>query len=402
MPSPTRIIVTAGKGGVGKSTLAAATAALCAARGQRALVMSIDSAHNLGDLFGVPVGAAPTSIAPNLSALEVDLNRELQENWHAVIDFFRTMTANNPRVTEVVAEECAILPGMEEVFGLMRLQSVAETGEWDVVVLDAPPTGDLLKFLRLPDVLQWVMGRYSLLERGVLNLARPVADAMHWPMPTEEVLAEMEQWYVRVRQASATLMDARHVSVRLVTTPERVGLNETKRAFTWTALLGMNVDAVVLNKLLPEGHGSPFLQPWVERQHLILEQAQASFADVPLLQGRLQPDEVLGVAALEQFGREVYGERDPAEVWSTEPPVQWSEEGSGAELRMRLPFLKKDSFRLLSGREGLVLQVENQRRIIPLPLAIQRRPMRGARYVDGWLHIAYGPPETANPTRGKR
>ena len=390
---PTRIILTAGKGGVGKSTLAAATAALCASQGRRALVMSIDSAHNLGDLFGVPVGAAITSIAPGLSALEVDINRELQDNWHAVIDFFRTMTANNPRVTEVVAEECAILPGMEEVFGLMRLQGVVETGEWDVVVLDAPPTGDLLKFLRLPDVLQWVMGRHSVLDRGVMNLARPIADAMHWPMPTEEVLAEMEQWYVRVRQASATLMDTRHVSVRLVTTPERVGLNETKRAFTWTALLGMNVDAVVLNKVLPEEHGAPFLQPWLERQRHILDQAQSAFSAVPVLQAQLQPDEVLGVEALTRFGGEVYGERDPAALWSGEPPLRWSEEKGKAELRLRLPFLKKDSFRLLSGREGLVLQIENQRRIIPLPLAIRRRPMRGARYVEGWLHIAYGPPE---------
>lgn len=391
----TRIIVTAGKGGVGKSTLAASTAALCAARGRRALVMSIDSAHNLGDLFGVPISAVPTPVGDRLAALEVDTNRELRDNWHAVIDFFRSMTSNNPRVTEVVAEECAILPGMEEVFGLMRLQAVVDTGDWDVVVLDAPPTGDLLKFLRLPDVLQWVMGRYSPLERGVLNLARPLADAMHWPMPSEEVLAEMEQWYLRVRQASATLMDPEHVSVRLITTPERVGLAETRRAFTWTSLLGMNVDAVVINKLLPEGHGSPFFAPYLERQNAVLAEARSAFGDVPVLLAGLEADEVLGREALERFGRTVYGERDPSERWSCEPPVQWSEGANGAELRLRLPFLRKESFRLFSGQPGLVLQVENQRRIIPLPLAIQRRPMLGASYQDGWLRIRYGPPEPA-------
>ncbi|HEU4754648.1 MAG TPA: TRC40/GET3/ArsA family transport-energizing ATPase [Armatimonadota bacterium] len=388
-----RILLTAGKGGVGKTTVAAATAALCAARGPRVLVMSIDSAHNLSDLFGVPLGPTPTPLAERLHGLEVDLNGELRANWHSVIDFFRTMTANDPRVTDVVAEECAVLPGMEEVFGLMRLQSVVESGKFDVIVVDAPPTGDLLKFLRLPDVVHWFMGRYRPLERGLLQRMRPVTEAMGWPLPPEEAVAEMEQWYARVRQCGATLTDSRRVSVRLVMTPDRVGLAETQRAFTWTSLLGMNVDAVIVNRLLPAAGLPPSFQRWAEKQSAVLAAAEGAFSSVPVLRAEQQPDEVLGAAALKAFGASLYGERDPAGLWSAEPPVQWTERPGSAELRLRLPFLKKGAFRLLSGPDGLTLHVENQRRLVPLPAAVRHRSMRRARYEDGWLRVEYGPAE---------
>lgn len=389
MPRP-RIILTAGKGGVGKSTVAAATAVACARRGLRVLVMSIDSAHNLGDLFGLPLGHTPTPIAGTLLGLEVDINRELTENWQEVTDFFRTMTAHNPSVNDLVAEECAVLPGMEEVFGLMRLQSVVETGDFDVIVLDAPPTGDLLKFLRLPDVLQWFIEKYHVLDRGMLNRMRPVAEALNWPVPTDGSLAEMEHWYRRVREASVTLTDYRHVTVRLVMTPDRVGLAETRRALSWTCLLGMNVDAVVVNKVLPPGDYPPALEGWVARQQEVLVLAEETFAGLPVFQVALQPREITGVNALESFGEKLYGELDPAASWSGEPPMLWRESGATAALRLRMPFLKKGQFRLLASPDGLSLHVGNQRRVIPLPPSIRRRPMRSARYEDGWLHVEYG------------
>ncbi|MCC2668723.1 MAG: Arsenical pump-driving ATPase [Armatimonadetes bacterium] len=385
-----RIILTAGKGGVGKSTTAAATAAASAALGQRVLVMSIDSAHNLSDLFGVPLATTPTPIEGTLSGLEVDLNVELATNWHHVTDFFRTMTSHDPLVSELVAEECAVLPGMEEVFGLMRLQSVSESGEFDLIVVDTPPTGDLLKFLRLPDVLHWLMQKYHLLDRRKLQRIRPVAEVLNMPLPPDEAVGEMEAWYARVREASATLMDHQRVSVRLVTTPDRVSLAETHRAFNWTSLLGMNVDAVIVNKLLPAGDYPPAFEPWLTRQADVLEQAETSFGDVPILRAELQRDEVLGAPALREFGGTLYGERDPSALWAAGPPLVWTDTDTGAELRVRLPFLKKREFRLLAGREGLTLLVGPQRRVIPLPPAVQRRTMQGARYEDDWLVVSYG------------
>ena len=388
--SAPRIILTAGKGGVGKSTTAAATAAACAAGGMRVLVMSVDSAHNLSDLFGVQLATTPTPIAGSLFGLEVDLNVELTTTWHHVTDFFRTMTAHDPLVSELVAEECAVLPGMEEVFGLMRLQSVAESGEFDLIVVDTPPTGDMLKFLRLPDVLHWLMQKYHLLDRRKLQRIRPVAEVLNMPLPPDEAVGEMEAWYARVREASATLTDHHRVSVRLVMTPDRVSLAETHRAFNWTSLLGMNVDAVVVNKLLPPGDYPPAFEPWLERQEAVLEQAGASFGEVPILRAELQRDEVLGVPGLRAFGESLYGERNPSALWAEGPPLIWNDREGGAELRVRLPFLKKREFRLLSGREGLTLYVGSQRRVIPLPPAVQRRTMQGAKYEDEWLVVSYG------------
>lgn len=391
-----RIIITAGKGGVGKSTVAAATAAACARGSGRVLVMSVDSAHNLSDLFGVTLGHTPTPISERLYGLEVDINRELDENWRAVTDFFRSMTANNPRVSELVAEECAVFPGMEEVFGLMRLQTVVETGQFEVIVLDAPPTGDMLKFLRLPDVLYWFMEKYHPLERGMLQRLRPVADALNWPLPTEESMTEMEFWYARVREASATLTNQKDVSVRLVMTPDRVGLAETRRALNWTCLLGMNVDAVILNKLLPPAAYPPALAAWAERQAEVVAEAEEAFAGMPLLRAELRPAEIMGAEQLQEFGTALFAGRDPAGMWNPEPPLQWHERGGKAELRLRLPFLKKGQFRLLGSTEGLALHVGNQRRIIPLPPAVQRRTMLGAKYEDGWLRVEYG----AAPRKG--
>lgn len=390
--STPRIILTAGKGGVGKSTIAGATAAACAARGLRSLVMSIDSAHNLSDLFQITLGSTPTPIGGQLFGLEVDTNAELTANWHHVTDFFRTMTSHDPLVSELVAEECAVLPGMEEVFGLMRLQTVAESGEFDVVVVDAPPTADMLKFLRLPDVLHWLMQKYHLLDRRKLQRIRPVAEVLNMPLPPDAAVGEMEAWYSRVREASATLTDHKNVSVRLIMNPDRVSLAETRRAFSWTSLLGLNIDAVVVNKVLPAGDYPEAFGPWVQRQEEVLEQASLSFADVPLLRAELQPDEVMGQVSLAKFGAALYGEGNPAALWTQDPPLQWRDVEEGSELRVRLPFLKKREFRLLSGAEGLTLFVGPQRRIVPLPPAVQRRKMLGAQYEDDWLVVRYGGP----------
>jgi arsenite/tail-anchored protein-transporting ATPase len=303
------------------------------------------------------------------------------------------MTANSPFVTELVAEECAVLPGMEEIFGLMRLQSVVDSGEFDVVIVDAPPTGDLMKFLRLPDVLHWFIDRYHPFERSILQKVRPLAEALSLPVPTEGAMAEMDQWYARVRDVSRTLADHQRVTVRLVMSPESVALRETQRALSWTSLLGVNVDAVVVNRIWPRQIETPALAGWARRQESVLAETDAAFGDVPVFRVALREYEVIGVAALDELGEALYGSRNPAERWSDAPPIQWQEEPAGAKLLIRLPFVKKEDFRLLAAEDGLVLHLANQRRIIPLPPAVRRRRMRSARYDSGWLTVEYGPAE---------
>lgn len=386
----TRLLFLAGKGGVGKSTVAAATALLAAERGRRVLVASVDSAHNLGDLLETRLGHLPTPVVEGLDGLEVDTNRELADHWHAVLDFVRLISANDPGVSSLVAEECAVLPGLEEVFGLLRLQAILAGGVYDLVVVDAPPTGDLLKFLRLPEVLRWFMDRCHPLDRGLARRVRPLAEALHWPMPPEEALDEMDHWYQRVSEMGVRLADPSRAAVRLVLTPERVALAETRRAWAWTCLLGMNVDGVILNRVLPEAVYPPAVARWRERQQEVLTEAADSFADLKVLSTFLREQEVLGVDALREFGAELYGERDPGAIWTREAPLRWEERPDGADLCIRLPFLRRDQFRLLTGQDGLTVVVGNQRRVIPLPASVQRRDLRGARYVDGWLRIEFG------------
>lgn len=392
----TRILFTAGKGGVGKSTVAAATAVLAARRGLRTLVASIDSAHNLGDVLQAEVGGRPVAVGERLEALEVDLNRELADNWSSVTDFLRSMTASNPRVSRLVAEECAVLPGMEEVFGLLRVDAEARSGNYDLIVVDSPPTGDMLKLLRLPDVLEWFMEKYQPFEQSRIRMLRPIAEAAHLFVPDDSTLRELDQWYRRVRRASTTLTDPEQVTVRLVMTPDRVALAETRRAFTWTCLLGMSVDGVIVNRILPDEEAAGWMAGWLARGREVLAEAELAFAAVPVLRAGLQPAEVLGPDALLGFAEALYGERDPTANWSPCRPIEWWEEGPVAELRLHLPFLRKGEFRLLAGAEGLSVIVGNQRQILPVPPSIRRRPLAGAGYADGWLTVRFGPAEAAS------
>jgi arsenite-transporting ATPase len=182
-------------------------------------------------------------------------------------------------------------------------------------------------------------------------------------------------------------------------TPDRVALAETRRALTWTCLLGMNVDGVILNRVLPEGEASGLYAAWMERQAAVLAEAETAFGDLPLLRAELRAEEVVGLPHLEAFAADLFRERDPAGVWSEVPPVRWSENGPEAELRLRLPFLKRGQFRLLAGEDGLTLMVGNQRRIVPLPASVRRRAMLGARYEAGWLIVRYGPQAVGEPQR---
>ncbi|MEK6239702.1 MAG: ArsA family ATPase, partial [Planctomycetales bacterium] len=235
----TRVLLYTGKGGVGKTTVAAGTALLAAQSGLRTLITSIDSAHNLGDLLGQKVRSTPTSVAPGLDALEVDVNQEIQENWSAVIDFFRNLTFSSSLANQVVAEECAILPGMEEVFGLTRLRKLAATGDYDLIVVDSPPTGDMLKILRMPDVLDWFMRKYYPLEKKIASTMRPLVGKMAGvPIPEESYYQTVEDTYQQVQQVSDLLMDHRRSSLRLVMNPDSISLNETKRAYATVSLFG--------------------------------------------------------------------------------------------------------------------------------------------------------------------
>ena len=385
----TRLLMTAGKGGVGKTTIAAATAVALADLGRRTLVMSIDSAHNLADVLGVNVGSVPTPVADRLFALEVDLNRELTQNWDAVMGFFRALSGSNPLVTDLAAEESAVFPGMEELFGLCRILDLAESGDFDVVVIDAPPTGDFLKLLRLPEVMRWFVERTHPFDRGFLNKVRPIAQALSFPTPSEEALEQMDRWYLRVLQVSHLLADPRRSAIRLVMTPDDIALAEARRGWSWCSLFGVQVAGVVVNRILPEADYPEPIRSWYPRQQAVLLEAEAAFGGLPVLRAPLQSESVIGVERLRRLAEFLFHGSDPYTDDVMEPAQTWEDAADGPCLRIRIPALRREAFRLLSGRDGLTLVVDNQRRVIPLPLSARTRTIRSARYQDDWLTVQF-------------
>lgn len=386
----TRVVLYTGKGGVGKSTIAASSAALAAAAGARTLVMSIDSAHNLSDIFGRRIGHEPSRLAPGLEALEVDINREIHENWSAVIDFFRNLTVTSSLAHRVVAEECAILPGMEEVFGLTRLRKLAEQGNYDLIVVDSPPTGDMLKILRMPDVLDWFMRKYYPLEKKIATSMRPLMSKMAGvPIPEDRYYDTVEDTYAQVQRVAALLMNHRISSLRLVMNPDTISLGETKRAYATVSLFGFNVDAILVNKVLPDEVRTGFFAKWIDTQREVLSEIETDFDEVPIFQAPLEESEPIGLDRLRAFGEQLYAGRPVKDVFVAEPALQLAGAGDAVELQLRIPFLNRDNFQIWVKDDVLLINLHNNRKQIPLPRALQGRQMEQASYRDGVLSVRF-------------
>jgi arsenite-transporting ATPase len=385
-----RLIIYTGKGGVGKSTVAAATAVLAARRGLRTLVMSVDSAHNLAEMFATRIGGEPIELAERLDALEVDVNREISAHWSSVIDFFRNLTVSSSLADQVVAEECAILPGMEEVFGLSRLRQLSASGKYDVIIVDCPPTGDMMKILRMPDVLDWFMRKYYPIEKRIAQTVWPIVGRVSGiPVPDAGYYANVEDMYEQVRNVSGLLADHQQSSLRLVMTPESVGLAETRRALSTACLFGFNVDAIMVNKLLPPAAGEGFWVDWAKSQAETLAEAKSTFEPVPCFTAEWQTQEPLGLEKLEHFGRQLFGDADPTRVYLDRPALELRTDSGHLEIRMQLPFLSKDAFQLHIKDDTLLVNLHTTRRQVPLPRAFHGKAMKRARYEDGVLIVEF-------------
>ncbi|MCC6445615.1 MAG: ArsA family ATPase [Armatimonadetes bacterium] len=385
----TRVIIITGKGGVGKSSVAAATALTAARRGVRTAILSVDSAHNLSDIFARRIHSEPTPIADNLKGLEVDLNYETRTNWAGIVNFFRQLTLNNSRINEIVAEECAVFPGMEELFGLLRLHALIESKEFDLVVVDAPPTSDMLKFLRLPDVLEWYLLKFLPLEKTLFRTARPLANRLNIVLPDDSSLDNLTDWHDKVGRLGRYLMDYRNVSARVVMTPDRVCLEESRRTFATLSLFGLMVDAIIVNKLFPAHEAGSFMCFWARQQHQMLGQVEGSFAPIPILTSELLTQEIVGPEPLENFGWRLYKEIPPEAMLMDEPPLKLNETKSTYDLCLKIPFLDKDNFRLWLTHDSVIINLHNQRRQIPLPDSLLRREMIGSTYENQTLCISF-------------
>jgi arsenite-transporting ATPase len=385
-----RILVVTGKGGVGKTTIAAASALRCAEMGKRTLVLSTDPAHSLADAFDVELGDRPTLIASGLAGQQLDTRTRLEDAWADIRDYL-TEVFNWAGIDEVEAEELAILPGLDEIFALADIKTHAVSGEWDVIVVDCAPTAETIRFLSLPDVLAWYMERVFPAHRRINRVVSPIVRRLSTiPTAGDEVFAATHRFYDRLEGVRALLTDPGKTSVRLVVNPEKVVVAEARRTYTYLSLFGYRVDAVVANRLLPEGVQDPWFRQWKASHAEHLTEIEEAFAPLPVLRAELDSAEVVGVERLGAFAAGLYGDRDPAARFHRGEPFRIRRKGSGYVLTIELPFAERDEIDLGRRGDDLVVTVGPHRRTIVLPDSLRRRPVAGASLAAGRLTVEFG------------
>ena len=390
-----RLILYSGKGGVGKTSLSAATAIRAAALGKRTLVVSTDAAHSLADALDREIEGVPTPILPHLEAVEIDVNRELASHWGVIHDYLtRFITFRG--VEETVAEELAILPGMEELFSLLRVKAFAESRRYDVIIIDCAPTGDTVRMLAVPEVLGFYFDRIFPIQRTVVRTVRPVAKRVtDIPLPSDDVFGAIKELYGQMETMGPILQDPKRSSIRIVLNPEKMVINESQRLYTYLNLFGFPVDAIVANRVLPEEARSEYFDRWFDIQAAHLTTARSAFEPLPFYEAPLFDREMVGTDMLAEFADRVFSGTDPTAVLHHEKPMEIRKKGQGYVLSLRLPFAEKDRIQVWTRGDDLVVQLDNQRRHLVLPRTLAGRVVEGAAFADEWLRVTFGKKEAS-------
>ncbi|MGH9086355.1 MAG: ArsA family ATPase [Acidimicrobiales bacterium] len=386
----TRILLFTGKGGVGKTTAAAATALRCADAGLRTIVMSTDPAHSLADAFDVDLGPLASPVTPMLWGQQLDAQERMEESWHDIQGWLREVFAW-AGVDGLEAEELSVVPGLDEVFALADIKQFADSGEWDVIVVDCAPTAETIRFLSLPDVLARYMERLFPVGRRVNKVVAPVLSRVtNLPVAGDDVFAATSRFYDRLDGVRELLMDPERTSVRLVVNPERMVIAEARRTYTYLSLFGYRVDAVVANRLLPDAVADPWFERWKELHVEHLQTIEDGFAPLPVLRVELAPHELVGLEALRGFADAIYGDRDPASRLHDGQPLRITRRAGRTTLSLELPFTDRDELEL--GRRGdeLLVRVGPYRRAITLPDSLRSRPVLDASLRQGRLRVTFG------------
>jgi arsenite-transporting ATPase len=393
-----RVMLFTGKGGVGKTTVAAATAVRAARAGKRTLVMSTDPAHSLADSFDVTIGSRPTAIMPHLWGTQIDAQERLEDNWREIQDYM-VQLMNWAGTETIQAEELTVIPGLDEIFALIDVKTHVESGEYDVLVVDCAPTAETLRLLSLPDIMNWYIERIWPVERKVVRAVRPIVSRMTTlPIAGDHVFAAVERLHANLDSVRAILSDEDVSSVRLVVNPEKMVIAEARRTYTYLGLFGYRVDAVVVNRIIPPDVTDPYFGKWKDIQAEHLATVHESFEPVPILSARLFDREMVGVPLLVEMADEVYGDRDAVSVLYHDDPIRVRKRGTGYVLTMRLPFVSRDEMDIHRRGEELYVRVGPYKRNLILPQTLKRMVVREANFAGDHLEILFA--REPHPTGG--
>ena len=383
-----RTILYTGKGGVGKTSVAAATALKASLAGKNVLVMSTDPAHSLADVFDTEIGSDPKEMAPGLWAQEMDHTSMIEENWSEIQGYMTTLFEWQGADT-LAAEELAMLPGMDELFGLLMVRRHNQEGRYDALILDAAPTGETLKLLSLPDHMSWYVEKIFPIQRRAAKLVRPFANRARSlpPLPEDSVFAAGQRFYQAIASVEEILTDRDSASVRLVLNAEKMVIAEARRAYTYLNLYDYGVDALVVNRLLPKTVSDPYFVRWHDAQTRHMKTIRESFEPIPILTARLYDREMFGLEALGALAEDVFEDVEPLGILFRGATHDIVKNGDGYDVVFHLPLAQKRNVDLSKKGAELLVKVGNYRRSILLPDALARLPAAGASFEDGSLKV---------------
>jgi arsenite/tail-anchored protein-transporting ATPase len=389
-----RLILMTGKGGVGKTSVAAATGLRCAELGYRTLVLSTDPAHSLADSFDMELGHDPREVRPNLWGAELDALKELEGNWGAVKRYI-TQVLQARGMEGVQAEELAILPGMDEIFGLVRMKRHYDEGTYDVLIIDSAPTGTALRLLSLPEIGGWYMRKFYKPLQAVSVALRPLVEPLFRPiagfsLPNKEVMDAPYEFYEQIEALQKVLMDNTQVSVRLVTNPEKMVIKESLRAHAYLSLYNVSTDLIIANRIIPDTVTDPFFKKWKENQEQYRQEIHENFRPLPVKEVPLYAEELCGLEALDRLKDTLYADEDPAQVYYKETTLRVVQEASNQySLELYLPGIAKDQIQLNKTGDELNIRIGNHRRNMVLPQALAALQPTGAKMDEDYLKIKF-------------
>lgn len=395
-----RILLYTGKGGVGKTSVSAATAVRCAELGYRTAVLSTDPAHSLGDSFDRRIGSQLVELMPNLWGQEIDLLSQMDQYWGTVLSYLNALFAWQG-MDSLVAEETAVLPGMEELASLLQITALADSGKYDVIIIDAAPTGSTLQLLSFPDMARWYIEKIFPLHRKTVQLARPVVRRMtDMPLPGDDIFESIEELVGYLERMSQLLSDGDVSSMRIVLNPEKMVVKEAQRAYTYLNLYGYSVDAVVCNRVFPRDLVDQYFDLWKSAQAANLQLVHECFHPLPIFEIPLFDQEVTGIPMLQRMADTVFGpnpvrggEGDPTGKYYVGKPQEITRRNGDYVLSISLPLAEREAVNLhRSVYDELIVRIGNWKRNVALPTGLARLEVSGAKYEGDRLNILFAAP----------
>lgn len=384
-----RIILFTGKGGVGKTTLAAATALLSAKKGYNTLIISADAAHSLSDSFEIPLSNQPIRIGPRLYGQEINSLEEIEKKWGEIQGYLIKLFSSQG-IDTIEAEEMSVFPGMEELFSLMEIRNYDKTSDYDVIIVDCAPTGDTLRLLSAPEITGWYLKHIFPIQRTAARAVRPVANkVLPFPFPGDKVFGAMKNLTTQLAEMKDILVDAKKTSIRLIVNPEKMVIKEAQRAFTFFNLFGYAVDLIIVNRIIPPEVQDIYFKKWKTIQTSYQQMIRECFSPIPILSSDLFAQEIVGKELLYKMAIKVYGEKDPTQLFFAQKPIRIEKTDGGFDLFLNLPFVEKKDLDLLQKGEELFIRVGHYKRNILLPQTLLNYSIKEAKFESERLKISF-------------